>query len=249
MMPQISRAAVSVREGEASRLSFWSILLIGSSLMGGVAVVALLLEPIVDAAWFGLEADTDAFKQEAVTWMSLLLVATAFYGLVALTVIVSAAARRSTVMAWAKDFLGFLVLLDWIVTLHLVIVIPVGRVQQNFVQVPEILMVSSVVAILWAFCFDLRPVTRPTGSIFVIGLFVFGLALVILEPHALMAGLAWLGLVDPPTSLLLSSSFLWALAYLAPVPPLLWTAWGAWRQRHQAQSEVLESKCVNESTA
>lgn len=228
MMPPRSPAAASAREIEVSGLGLWLVLLLACSLMACVVVLSSLLEPIVDTAWFGLEVRMGIFEQEAVTWVSLLLAALVLRGLAALLKTASLTNRLSRAAEWAGAFLSFLVLVDWVVVIHLLIVVSSGGIQLSFVQAPEILMVSSLAAILWPVCFDLQPFSRAAASIFLISLLVFGLSLVALEPDALSVLLARVGLTGWPPSLVLSSSFLWALAYLVPVPPLLWTAGRAW---------------------
>ena len=79
---------------------------------------------------------------------------------------------------------------------------------------------------------------RTVGAIFVLSLITLGLGLLILEPYALVALAVALGIAKPPFDVVVTERFLGALPYLAPIGPIVWTAFqrpgGAWNRTRAA---------------
>jgi len=233
-----SQGAVSDPNSVHTRLSFLLPLIAGATVMCLVGLLAKPIAQVIDAAWFGLEQLDGG---PGVLWISLFLVSAALYGLVRGLVRVASSffdvARINAVVSWVRSFLAFLALLYWIVGIHFIIVIE-GTGDRPPVwlwcSVFELLMVSSLAALVWPLAFGLRSHV-PTRAIFLLSLTTLGPALVILDPDVVTVVLASLGVIEPPRSLLLGGSFS-ALPYLAPVAPTLWAAFDSWRGTAQGGS-------------
>jgi len=226
-----SQGAVSGPNSVLTRLSFLLPLIAGATVMCLVGLLAKPIAQVIDAAWFGLEQLDGG---PGVLWVSLFLVSAALYGLVRVASSIFEGAR-TTVAAWVRSFLAFLAILYWVVGIHFIIVIE-GTEDRPPVwlwcSVFELLMVSSLAALVWPLAFGLRSHV-PARAIFLLSLTTLGLALVILDPDVVTVVLASLGVIEPPRSLLLGGSFS-ALPYLAPIAPTLWEAFDSWR--HQKAS-------------
>jgi hypothetical protein len=230
-MQPISRELVSAPE---SRRRFAALLPlgVGALVVGAIAAGVRHLEEIVEVGWFG-HADQAYFAPLAARWVTVFVVSLTLYGIALGVGAIAADLRRNPAVEWVISFLGFLTLLSWLVSLHFIIVTDVARGHSGAELVPDeahLLLVSSLVSLLWPVAFRLRADLRTIRALLMASLVSLGLALIVLDPYILEGWPVALGLRKPLLHVVTTDRFLWGLPYLAPLGPILWSSFVAWRK-------------------
>jgi hypothetical protein len=224
-----SLVSVSAPDAPRRPIGLVGPLAIGPGLLAVVSLAASQMRWLVDAAWFGSQENFSSVAVSGISWVSAFLASAVLYVIAVLATPLEW--RWSDVVAWSRKFLGFLMVLYWLVSLHsLMTVASAGAAAGMWLwdSPLEILLVSSLSALLWPLSFRLPP--YPVGrEIFSLSLVILGVVLLIAEPDVVALALAAVGLLETPQSALVGGS-LPALPYLTAIAPLLWAAFDRARQ-------------------
>jgi len=226
-MQPISHAPVSAREPH-SRPAALLPLTVGTIVVAIVGLSAQPLEWIVEVGWF----DRAYFGDLAARWVSVFVVSVAFYGLAVVLGAMAEPLRKNPAIEWSRGFLAFLALSSWLMSLHLLIVTEVAGEHDGAPWLSEekqLLLLSSLTALVWPVAFRLRADPRTVRALFVVSLLTLGLSLIVLDPYVVEAWAVSLGLIRPRMHGMATARFLWGLPYLAPLGPTLWSSFLRWR--------------------
>jgi hypothetical protein len=198
-------------------------------------VLAGSIDRIIEAWWFGAESPA-AVGRFAVSWISLLIVAGALYGVMRVLSFAAAGLKGSAAAAWIRSFLMFMAVLSYLVSLQLIILLEsVGAPGPALIPDLFALMICSLVSFVWPAAFGFHVSLRTAGGIFAFSVATLGIALLILEPYALGALLVALGVTDPPRSTAVTERFLEAVPFLVPIGPILWATFFGQRSGTRVQ--------------
>jgi hypothetical protein len=214
------------------------VFFVPSVVWGVVVLLARAIQGIVDAAWFGLAEPRVLLEVPGPLWVSHFVASAACLAFVRCTGILFEVLRTHPIAVLVRKFVTFLVLLYWIAGLHAIIII--GRSTGDASDwlwggIFDLLIISSLSALLWPLTFGLSPF-RPARGVFFLSLATLGLVLIALDPDVLVFTLSSLGVTAMPGCLFMGTSFP-DLVYLAPLPPVLWATYENWRyHRHRRQA-------------
>ncbi len=213
----------------------------GAAIMTILTLLASRFEPLVDAAWFGLNTQV-YFGPGATVWVSLAIASAVSY--LALLVIRAAieSSKEHPATQWAHSYLTFLMLFYMLVAAPCVMLVEVTYKSASWRSAYEstliflilqIFLIAALSAMLWVLTFHPPDYGRAARQIFLSVSVVLAVGQLLLDP----------GIVDLLGSMLrigdtfdvvLPHKLPKRLAYLAPVTPLVWSAWRRWRSPQPA---------------
>jgi hypothetical protein len=196
-----------------------------------LALIARGVEDLVAVTWFGLEEPT-SLGRKGVLWVSLFLVSASVYVLGWVACKIVPELMKKVTFGWVRRFLVFLLLLFSIMSMHFLVLVGASGKHptiQIFVDVFYVFLISLLVAVLWPIALRLSPSDRAVQQVFGLSLLILGLLFLALEPDVVWVALADLGMVQTPRDLVQEDDFQTLLPYIAPVAPLLWSAFGGLR--------------------
>ena len=210
-------------------------LILGPAIFGTLSLLSAALIPVIEAAWFGYRRP----EYPAQHWVALAVACSAAYGLFRLLDVVSGDRSPRPSEGWVRSYLVFLALFYWIMAIHAVLLVELSwtaswKAGELSFPVLEVLLVSSVGAILWVFAFERDQPFGEALGIFGASSLVLVVALLISQPETIKYVMIQLGFLEPAKSWVSGvSSFSRDLAYIAPLGPILFASWSAYRGRAQ----------------
>jgi hypothetical protein len=197
--------------------------------LGISVLLSTAAHPVVDAFLFGLGQPVE----EIVRWASLALVTGISFLLLRLLEILSGELARHSLFKFARRYLEFLALFYCVVGVHYLLLTRHGWSGDSgdLLQLPllEIVLVSLVSGLTWPLALDLFPWRRVARQVFATSALGLTAYLFVREPLARTELLVCLGLLEPPR-FGVGGYFSLDLAFVAPLPPLVWTTWRGWRE-------------------
>jgi hypothetical protein len=182
------------------------------------------VEPVIEAWWFYPDTPSP-FGSLANRWVSWLVVTLAGYGAILLAFRIRKNPEAHPAIEFARQLLLFQLVLSWLFTLQYISIESVlgGGEPQPPPNEAQVLLVSSLAALIWPLAAGLPLNRRRAGWIFVTSVVVLGLAAVTLDSWMLDDWALRLGLIQPRKTVMMTRNFLRALPFLASIPPTLWT--------------------------
>ncbi len=208
--------------------SFVAPILGGAGITTVLALLAARIEPLVDAAWFGLNTEV-YFGSGATPWVSLAFASGICYLALLAIRTTGQSSTRHRAAHWARSYLAYSALFYTLVAAPCVMLVEATdesaswRSMLTFL-VLEILLIAALSALLWVLAFHVPDYARAAWQIFLLGSVVLAVCQIVLDPGILDLVGSLLGIgdtFDVVTPYVLPGS----LAYLAPVTPLVWFAW------------------------
>lgn len=201
----------------------------GVLVVAAIAALVGVIEPIVAIAWFGSE-DQARLSPFAARWIAVFLVASATYGILRGVEATAETLKNSKIIERARRISAFQVLLSWLVALQLLTLGEAlrDRGPVSLAYEEQALLVCSLVSLLWPLACGRRIELKIVRDVFLVSLLVLGSALVILEPDVPVTWAVALGLTSPPLDIVETGLFYACLPYLAPLGPIVWSAFDAW---------------------
>lgn len=196
-----------------------------------MALLASALQPIVDAAWFGLARPA----HEGARWVSLALAAGVVYTAVRLAGPALAGWLPAAAGRWLRSYVTFLGLLYWILGLHFVLLVEGGwdpaAADALLLPAAELLILATLCAVLWPLAFDIQPWRGAAKGVFGCAVALLLAYLLIREPELAHRALVRAGIVGVPMEWVYGELFARESPYLAPLVPVFWSLWRSWRER------------------
>lgn len=205
---------------------------LGVLLVGASALASRQIETIVAAGWFA-ELQSPYLASLGARWVALLAIVLFLYALAA-GIKAWTNFRLDKELDWARRFLGFQVILSWLMAVQTISFVEVAYTDQGALWLPntlQLLLASSLVALLWPFAMGLRVDQRSTLAFAMANLIGLGAVMVTLEPDVPRGWAASLGLIPAPKDVVMTGRFLLLLPYFSALSPLLWSA--CLRARHE----------------
>ena len=229
---------LSVRRRETSRGPVSGSNLLAAALGGvvvliGLGLTALAIEPIIEAAGFGFEYS----ELEAPFWIGLALLSSLAYAFLRLVERVSTPVSAHPVGNWLRRYVAFLAMLYGVLGVHVVQLVEATGSGKNFYPVVlfpvlQILLASSICALIWPLAFDIASWRRASKYLFGTSALVLLLSHVLDDPEIVTFALVTLELIEPPMDLVIGRSLSRKSILLIPILPVLWTLGVQWRARH-----------------
>lgn len=229
-MQLISRVSALAPE---SRFRLSALLpLVGWLVVVGIQIAAVRkIEPIILAGWFD-HGEHVSFSELGARWTSIFVVSLALYGIMLGVTAISMPVAKIAVVLWVRDLLRFLILISWLIGLHNIIAAKLLLGHDGPLGIPfeeEILLASSLVAILWPIACGLSIDFRTVRALFILSVVTFAFTLAILDTDVVVIWAAALRLVSPPKCIVITGYFSSWLPFLVGLPPVLWAISRCWR--------------------
>lgn len=217
-----------------------AFIVFGGSVIALPWLLAAFLEPLVDAAWFGLGGATFG---DSTAWLSIAIASATSCAVFAVCARAIPTARTLPLVGWAVRYLTFATLFYSLVSATFFMLVEAASdslpwrtgTSENSFHIVQILLISSHAALLWVLVFRVHDYGGAAARIFVLGVVGLAVTFLLSDPSALAEAIT---VFQPhvyndvsPTGVPRSH------CYVAPLAPLLWSAWQYLRSIHGRRGE------------